>query len=171
MGIEEHDQEGRVLTAEFADYFIVTVYCPNSGEELVRLDYRQRWDAELLKYIQWLDKRKPVILCGDLNVAHTPIDLTHAKPNYNVSAGYTQIEIDGFKQYLNSELVDTFRHFYHNEIKYSYWNNWQQSREKNVGWRIDYFLVSTRYMPHVKEAAIYNDKFGSDHCPVGVMIS
>jgi exodeoxyribonuclease-3 len=170
MGIEEHDQEGRIVTAEYADYFVVTAYCPNSGEELVRLDYRQRWDAEMLKYLQWLDKRKPVILCGDLNVAHQPIDLTHAKANYNVSAGYTQQEIDGFKQYLNSGLVDTYRQLHPNDVKYTYWNNWQQSREKNIGWRIDYFMVSQRYMAKVVTSEIHNDKFGSDHCPISLNI-
>lgn len=170
MGIEEHDQEGRILTAEFADYFVVTAYCPNSGEELVRLDYRQRWDAEFLKYLQWLDKRKPVLACGDLNVAHQPIDLARSKENYNVSAGYTQQEIDGFNRFLDAGFVDTYRLFYPNEVKYTYWNNWMQSREKNIGWRIDYFLASARFMPHVKDASIHNDKFGSDHCPVSVMI-
>lgn len=170
MGIEEHDMEGRTITAEYADYFIVTAYCPNSGEELVRLDYRQKWDKEMLKYLQWLDKRKPVILCGDLNVAHEPIDLTHSKANYNVSAGYTQKEIDGFKQYLNSGFVDTYRQQHPTDVKYTYWNNWQQSREKNIGWRIDYFMVSQRFMPHVKGASIHNDKYGSDHCPVSLII-
>ena len=171
MGIEDHDQEGRIITAEYADYFLVTAYCPNAGEELVRLDYRQRWDAEFLKYLQWLDRRKPVLLCGDLNVAHQPIDLARSKENYNVSAGYTQQEIEGFKRFLDAGFIDTYRHFYPKEIKYTYWNNWQQSREKNIGWRIDYFLASTRFMSHVKDATIYNDKFGSDHCPVSVMIS
>ena len=170
MGIEEHDQEGRIVTAEFADYFVVTAYCPNSGEELVRLDYRQRWDSELLKYLQWLDKRKPVLLCGDLNVAHQPIDLARAKENYNMSSGYTEQEIAGFKRYLDAGLVDTFRHLHPTEVKYSYWNNWQQSREKNIGWRIDYFLVSQRFLPRVTHANIYNDRFGSDHCPVSITV-
>lgn len=170
MGIEEHDQEGRIVTAEFADYFVVTAYCPNSGEGLARLEYRQRWDEEMLKYLRWLDKRKPVLACGDFNVAYQSIDLARPKENYNVSAGYTQQEIDGFKKFLDAGFVDTFRHFHPTEIKYSYWNNWMQAREKNVGWRIDYFLASTRFMSQVKEAAIYNDKFGSDHCPVGVVL-
>ena len=130
----------QVLTAEYADYFIVTAYCPNSGEELVRFDYRQKWDKEF-KYLQWLDKRKPVILCGDLNVAHQPIDLTHSKANYNVSAGYTQQEIDGFKAILEQWLRRYLSSITSKEVKYTYWNNWQQSREKNIGWRIDYFMV------------------------------
>jgi exodeoxyribonuclease III len=171
MDMDEHDQEGRVITAEFADYFLVTAYCPNAGEGLARLDYRQQWDIEFTKYLTWLDKRKPVIVCGDLNVAHQPIDLARAKENYNASAGYTQQEIDGFNRLLNSGFIDSFRHFYPKEIKYSYWNNWQQSREKNIGWRIDYFLVSKRLMPHVNDAGIHNDKFGSDHCPVSMVIT
>jgi len=171
MGIEEYDQEGRIMTAEFADYFVVTAYCPNAGEELARLDYRQRWDVEFLKYLQWLDKRKPVLACGDFNVAHQPIDLARPKENFNVSAGYTQKEIDGFKRFLDEGFADSFRHFYPNEIKYTYWNNWQQSREKNIGWRIDYFLASQRLMPRVKAAEIYNDKLGSDHCPVGIVVA
>lgn len=170
MGIEEFDQEGRIITAEFTDYFVVTAYCPNSGEELVRLDYRQRWDAEFLKYLTWLDKRKPVLACGDFNVAHQSIDLARPKDNYNKSSGYTQQEIDGFQQFLDAGFVDTYRHFQPSEIKYSYWNNWQQSREKNIGWRIDYFLASARLLERVKAAEIYNDKMGSDHCPVGVLM-
>jgi exodeoxyribonuclease-3 len=170
MGIEEHDQEGRIITAEYADYFIVTTYCPNAGEGLARLEYRQQWDFEFAKYLSWLDKRKPLIVCGDLNVAHQPIDLARAKENFNVSAGYTQQEVDGFNRLLTNGFIDTFRQFYPKEIKYTYWNNWQQSREKNIGWRIDYFLVSTRFISNVKDAGIHNDKFGSDHCPVSLMI-
>jgi exodeoxyribonuclease III len=149
---------------------VVTVYCPNSGEELSRLEFRQKWNGEFLKYLQWLDKRKPVLLCGDLNVAHEPIDLARPKDNYNKSAGYTQAEIDDFKKILMFDFVDTFRHFHPTEIKYTYWNNWQQSREKNVGWRIDYFLASKRLMGRVKASEIYNDKMGSDHCPVGLVL-
>ena len=170
MDTEVHDQEGRIITAEYADYFLVTAYCPNSGEGLARLDYREQWDTEFLKYLSWLDKRKPVVACGDLNVAHQPIDLARSKENFNVSAGYTQKEIDGFKRMMEAGFADTYRHFYPKEIKYTYWNNWQQSREKNIGWRIDYFLVSSRYMSHVTGANIHNDKFGSDHCPVSLLI-
>ena len=170
MDIEELDQEGRITTSEYPDYFIVTAYCPNSGDGLARLDYRQQWDAEFLKYLTWLDKRKPVLACGDFNVAHQPIDLARPKENYNIAAGYTQKEIDGFKAFLNAGFVDTYRHFHPKEVKYSYWNNWQQSREKNIGWRIDYFLVSSRFMPRIIGADIHNDKFGSDHCPVDLLI-
>jgi exodeoxyribonuclease-3 len=134
------------------------------------LNYREQWDNEFFNYLTWLDKRKPVLACGDFNVAHQPIDLARAKENFNVSAGYTQKEIDGFNRILKAGFIDTYRHFNPKVIKYTYWNNWQQSREKNIGWRIDYFLVSSRFMSHVTGADIHNDKFGSDHCPVSLLI-
>lgn len=170
MGIDVHDQEGRIVTAEFATYFFVTVYTPNAGEGLARLDYRQTWDDAFREYLVWLNRRKPVIVCGDFNVAHKPIDLAHPKANYNKSAGYTQQEIDGFDKLLNTGLVDTFRHFYPEEVKYSYWNFVTNGRAKNVGWRIDHFLVPQTVMPLVKDAMIYNEYHGSDHCPVGLRI-
>lgn len=170
MGIEEHDQEGRVIAAEFPNYFLVTVYTPNAGEGLARLDYRQTWDVAFRDYLIWLQKRKPVIACGDFNVAHQAIDLANPKPNYNKSAGYTQKEIDGFSALLNAGFVDTFRHFYPNEIKYSYWNFVTNGRAKNVGWRIDHFLAPTGLLPQTKDAMIYNEYHGSDHCPVGLLI-
>ncbi|MBT1685665.1 exodeoxyribonuclease III [Dawidia soli] len=170
MGLEEHDQEGRVIAAEFATYFVVTVYTPNSGEGLARLDYRERWDKEFTEYLQWLSRRKPVIVCGDLNVAHQAIDIARAKENYNKSAGYTQREIDGFTRLLEAGFVDTFRRFYPEQVKYTYWDYVTKAREKNVGWRIDYFLVAESLMDKVKEAAIYNEYLGSDHCPVGIRI-
>ena len=154
IGLEEFDNEGRVITAEFVNYFLVTVYTPNSGEGLARLDYRERWDTEFTNYLQWLKKRKPVIVCGDFNVAHQAIDLARPKENYNKSAGYTQREIDGFTRLLDSGLVDTYRHFYPKEIKYTYWSFVISGREKNVGWRIDHFLVDHRIMPAVKDALI-----------------
>ncbi len=170
IGLEEFDNEGRVITAEFVNYFLVTVYTPNSGEGLARLDYRERWDTEFTNYLQWLKKRKPVIVCGDFNVAHQAIDLARPKENYNKSAGYTQREIDGFTRLLDSGLVDTYRHFYPKEIKYTYWSFVISGREKNVGWRIDHFLVDHRIMPAVKDAMIYDQYHGSDHCPVGLKI-
>lgn len=170
IGYEEYNQEGRVIAAEFDSHFIVTVYTPNAGEGLSRLPYRERWDEEFGAYIAWLRKRKPVIICGDLNVAHQAIDLAHARENYNKSAGYTQKEIDGFSRLLEGGLVDTFRHFYPNEIKYSYWNYYTFARDKNLGWRIDHFLVDTRIMPAIKDAMIYNEYLGSDHCPVGLKL-
>jgi len=170
IGIEEFDQEGRVIAAEFDTHFIVTVYTPNSGEGLARLDYREKWDQEFLAYVLWLRKRKPVILCGDFNVAHQPIDLANPKENYNKSSGYTQQEIDGFSRLLSAGFVDSYRHFHPTEAKYSYWNYYTFGRDKNVGWRIDHFLVDDRMMPAVNEGIIYNEYLGSDHCPVGLKI-
>jgi exodeoxyribonuclease-3 len=170
MGVEEFDQEGRVITAEYLTFFLVTVYTPNSGDGLQRLDYRSRWDREFAYYVSWLNRRKPVIVCGDLNVAHQPIDIANAKANYNKSAGYTQSEIDGFTRLLESGFVDTFRRFYPEEVKYTYWNYVTSARAKNVGWRIDYFLVSEHWIDKVKDAMIFNEYFGSDHCPVGMDI-
>ena len=170
IGLEEHDMEGRVITAEYPTFFLVTVYTPNSGDSLARLDYRETWDAEFSAYLARLKKRKPVIVCGDFNVAHHERDIARPKENYNRSAGYTQREIDGFTRLLETGFVDTFRHFHPEEIKYSYWNYVTFGRDKNVGWRIDHFLVDTRLMPKVKDAFIYNEYLGSDHCPVGVTI-
>jgi exodeoxyribonuclease III len=170
MGIEEFDQEGRVITAEYSNYFLVTVYTPNSGSELARLDYRQTWDDAFRDYLLWLNKRKSVIVCGDFNVAHQPIDLSRPKENYNKSAGYTQQEIYGFTKLLGAGFTDTFRHFYPETQKFSYWNQIFKGREKNVGWRIDHFLVTPKVLPMVKDAMIYNEYYGSDHCPVAVRV-
>ena len=170
MGIEDFDQEGRVITAEYLTYFLVTVYTPNSGSELIRLDYRQSWDDAFRDYLLWLGKRKQVIVCGDFNVAHQPIDLSRPKENYNKSAGYTQIEIDGFSKLMDAGFVDSFRHFYPDTVKFSYWNQIFNGREKNIGWRIDHFLVTQKTLPNVKEAMIYNEYFGSDHCPVAIKL-
>jgi exodeoxyribonuclease III len=170
MGVEEHDQEGRVMTAEFEKFFLVTVYTPNAGEGLKRLEYRQKWDDEFRNYLLGLNAKKPVVLCGDLNVAHQPIDITRAKENYNKSAGYTQVEIDGFTKLLGSGFVDTFRRFYPEEIKYTYWNYLFNARSRNVGWRIDYFVVSESIIGNVKDAMIYNEFHGSDHCPVAIKL-
>jgi exodeoxyribonuclease-3 len=170
MNVEEHDQEGRVMTAEFADFYLVTVYVPNAGEGLKRLDYRERWDDDFRKYLVSLKDKKPVIVCGDLNVAHQPIDIARAKENYNRSAGYTQKEIDGFTKLLESGFVDTYRRFYPGEIKYTYWNVMFNSRARNVGWRIDYFLVTDAIIGKVKDSMIYDQILGSDHCPVGIKI-
>jgi exodeoxyribonuclease-3 len=170
MGQEEHDQEGRVITAEYPTFFLVTVYTPNAGEGLARLDYRERWDKEFREYVNWLTRRKPVITCGDFNVAHQAIDIARPKENYNKSAGYTQREIDGFTRLLESGFIDTFRRFYPEQVKYTYWNYLFSARTKNVGWRIDYFLVSESLIDKVKDAAIYNQYLGSDHCPVALQI-
>lgn len=170
IGIEEFDQEGRVIAAEFSNYFVVTVYTPNSGSELARLDYRQTWDDAFREYLLWLNRRKPVIVCGDFNVAHQPIDLSRPKENYNKSAGYMQQEIDGFSKLLDAGFTDTFRHLYPDTVKFSYWNQVIFGREKNIGWRIDHFLTPPKLLPLVKDALIYNEYHGSDHCPVGLKI-
>ncbi len=168
LGIEEHDQEGRSIIAEYEDFILVNCYVPNSGSELARLDYREKWDADLLDFLKNLEKKKPVVFCGDLNVAHKAIDLANPKSNYNKSAGFTQREINGIENLLNAGFVDTFRHFYPEMVKYSWWSARFNSRAKNVGWRIDYFLVSPAITTRLKDAFILNDVMGSDHCPVGI---
>lgn len=170
MNIEEHDQEGRVITAEYEKFFLITVYAPNSGEGLKRLDYREKWDTEFRNYVAGLNKIKPVIIAGDLNVAHKEIDIARAKENYNKSAGYTQREIDSFDKLLNLGLTDSFRHLHPEDIKYTYWNQLFNARARNRGWRIDYFLVGNSIMSQVKEALIYNEYLGSDHCPVALIL-
>ena len=170
IGMEEHDQEGRVITAEYDTFFLTTVYTPNSGDGLARLCLPGTWDKDFREYVSWLGRRKPVIICGDLNVAHQPIDIARPKENYNKSAGYTQLEIDGFTRLLETGLVDTFRRFYPEEVKYTYWNYVTNARAKNTGWRIDYFLVSESIADKAKDAMIYNEYLGSDHCPVGLKI-
>jgi len=171
MGIDEHDQEGRVLCAEFEQFYLVTVYTPNSGSELKRLDYRQQWDADFLTYLKKLEERKPVVVCGDLNVAHTAIDLARPKANYNKSAGFTQREIDGLDNLVKAGFVDTFRHIYPDTVKYSWWSYRAGARGKNVGWRIDYFLTSPILTDKLQNAEIYNDIHGSDHCPVALTLA
>lgn len=166
MGIEEHDNEGRVIAAEYDGFFLVTVYTPNSGSELKRLSYRQQWDADFLKYLKNLEAIKPVVVCGDLNVAHQDIDLARPKPNYNKSAGYMQEEIDGMNNYINAAFIDTFRHQNPETAKYSWWSYRAGARAKNVGWRIDYFLVSDSLKDRIEHSDILTDVMGSDHCPV-----
>ncbi|WP_411992215.1 exodeoxyribonuclease III [Agarivorans sp. DSG3-1] len=171
MGIEEHDQEGRVIAAEYEQFILVTVYTPNSGSELKRLEYRQQWDADFLVYLKGLEARKPVFVCGDLNVAHKDIDLARPKPNYNKSAGYTQAEIDGIDNLTAAGFVDTFRLKKQDEVKYSWWSYRAGARGRNIGWRIDYFLVSEAFADKVSDADILNDVMGSDHCPVQVDVA
>lgn len=166
IGQEEHDQEGRVITAEYDTFYLVTVYTPNSGSELKRLPYRQTWDAAFLVYLQSLEATKPVVVCGDLNVANKDIDLARPKANYNKSAGYMQQEIDGIENLIGAGFIDTFRYVKPNEVKYSWWSYRAGARTKNVGWRIDYFLTSTGLKPNIVDAEIYNEVMGSDHCPV-----
>lgn len=170
MGVAEHDREGRVLVVEFEHFFLLNVYVPNSGEALARLDYRQDWDREFLAYLQQLQSKKPLIACGDFNVAHREIDIARPKPNYNKSSGYTQVEIDGFSRFLEAGLVDTFRYFHPDTVAYSWWSFRAGARARNVGWRIDYVLTSRALVDNVKEAFIRPDITGSDHCPVGIEI-
>lgn len=169
IGIEEHDNEGRVLCAEYENFYLITVYVPNSGSDLRRLAYRQTWDLAFFNYLKNLESQKPVLVCGDLNVAHRPIDLTHPKANYNKYAGYMQEEIDGMDRFVGNGLVDSFRHFYPEKTgAYSWWSYRAGARAKNVGWRIDYFLVSERFVPQIKSVSILSEIMGSDHCPVAI---
>ena len=169
IGIEEHDQEGRVLCIELEKFYLVNVYVPNSGSELKRLAYRQSWDIAFFNYLKDLEKKKPVVVCGDFNVAHKSIDLARPKANYNKSAGYMQEEIDGMDRFTGGGLVDTFRHFHPDKTDvYSWWSYRAGARSKNVGWRIDYFLVSDSFLSSVKSADILMDITGSDHCPVQI---
>lgn len=170
IGIAEHDTEGRVVCAEYSTYFVVSVYVPNSGSELLRLGYRQSWDADFLTYLKKLEAIKPVVVCGDFNVAHQAIDLARPKENFNKAAGYMQEEIDGMNQFVQNGLIDTFRSLNPDLVTYSWWSYRAGAREKNVGWRIDYFLVSQSFLPQVKESFILTDVFGSDHCPVGIQL-
>ncbi len=168
-GIEGDDQ-GRVITVEFEDYYLVNVYTPNSKRGLVGLDRREKWDKDFLKFIADLEKKKPVIFCGDLNVAHTEIDLANPKPNYNKNAGFTQKEIDGLERYFKAGFVDSFREFNTEPGQYTWWSYMFNARAKNVGWRIDYFLVSKKLRSKLKDAFILPDVMGSDHCPVGIVL-
>ena len=169
IGIDEHDKEGRVITATFADHIVVNTYVPNSGEGMKRLGYRKQWDVALREHLVNLASgKRPVIFTGDLNVAHQPIDIARPKANYNKTSGYTQTEIDGMSALLDAGFIDTFRTMYPEVVKYSWWSQRFGAREKNVGWRIDYVLVNKAFAPKVKEAFILNDVMGSDHCPVGI---
>ena len=172
IGLAEFDKEGRVLCLEFQDFFLVNVYVPNSGNELKRLNYRQEWDLAFFNYLKKLEEVKPVIVCGDFNVAHRDIDLARPKPNYNKSAGYMQEEIDGMDRYTGGGFVDVFRHYNPDtEGAYSWWSYRAGARGKNVGWRIDYFLLSSSFLPAVRSASILNEVMGSDHCPVQMKLT
>lgn len=170
LGIDEHDHEGRVITLEMADFFLVTVYTPNSQDGLRRLDYRMKWEDDFLSYIKGLDARKPVIVCGDLNVAHEEIDLKNPKTNRK-NAGFTDEERNKMTRWLGNGFTDTFRYFYPTEEGiYSWWSYRFKAREKNAGWRIDYFIVSNRLTDRLEGAKIHTEIFGSDHCPVELTI-
>ena len=170
IGIEEHDKEGRVITLEFDNFYMIDIYTPNSKRELERLEYRQVWEDEIRKYLLKLKKEKPVIMCGDLNVAHKEIDLKNPKTNRG-NAGFTDEEREKMTELLNAGFIDTFRLLYPDkENAYSWWSYMGRAREKNVGWRIDYFIVSEDIKDKIKETMIYPEILGSDHCPVGLEI-
>lgn len=166
LGIDQHDHEGRVITLEMPEFYLVNVYTPNSQDGLKRLDYRMTWDDDFREYLSRLDQNKPVIVCGDMNVAHEEIDLKNPKTNRK-NAGFTDEEREKFTELLSAGFTDTFRHFYpEREGAYSWWSYRFHAREKNAGWRIDYFIVSNRLTDKIKSASIHNEIFGSDHCPV-----
>lgn len=165
MGVEEHDHEGRVITLEYEKFYLITVYTPNSQTELRRLDYRMTWEADFRKFLKNLDAKKPVIVCGDMNVAHEEIDIKNPKGNRK-NAGFTDEEREKMTELLNDGFTDTFRYKYPEQVTYSWWSYRFKAREKNAGWRIDYFLVSDRLQANIADAKIHTDIMGSDHCPV-----
>ncbi len=169
LGRPEHDREGRVLTAEFLDFYLVNVYVPNSQRALTRLAYRQQWDRDFLRFLQQLERRKPVIVCGDLNVAHTELDLANPKANVG-NHGFTPEERAGFDAFVRAGFVDTFREFEKGGGHYTWWSQMPGVRARNIGWRIDYFLISAALRPRLKSAFIRSEVLGSDHCPVGIEI-
>ena len=170
IGIEEHDKEGRVITLEFEDFYMVTIYTPNAKRGLERLDYRQIWEDEIRKYLLKLDKKKPVVMCGDLNVAHEEIDLKNPKSNRG-NAGFTDEERQKMTELLDAGFVDSFRYLYPDKTdSYTWWSYMGRAREKNIGWRIDYFITSKSIEKDIEDAIIYPDVLGSDHCPVGLIL-
>ena len=169
VGITEHDREGRVLAAEYADFFLVNVYVPNAKRDLSRLTYRQKWDADFLRYLKKLERKKPVIFCGDFNVAHTEIDLANPKANIH-NHGFTPEERAGFSAFVRAGFVDTFREFEPGGGHYTWWSQMGGARARNIGWRLDYFLISAALRPRLKSAFIRHKIEGSDHCPVGIEI-
>ena len=169
IDIEEHDKEGRVITLEFEKFFMVTVYTPNAKRDLERLEYRVKWEEDFRNYLESLRKIKPVIFCGDLNVAHKELDVKNDKANRG-QAGFTDEERREFNNLLDLKYIDTFRKFYPDEERFTWWSYFGKAREKNVGWRIDYFIVSDELEKNLKDARIYDEIMGSDHCPVGIEI-
>ena len=169
IDIDEHDHEGRVITLEMDDFYLVTVYTPNSQDGLRRLEYRMKWEDDFQAYLHKLDEKKPVIVCGDMNVAHQEIDLKNPKTNHK-NAGFTDEEREKMTQLLNNGFVDTFRSLYPEQVTYSWWSYRFRAREKNTGWRIDYFLISERLRERLEDAKIHTDMMGSDHCPVEIVL-
>ncbi|MCK6562203.1 exodeoxyribonuclease III [candidate division KSB1 bacterium] len=170
LGVDEHDREGRVLTTEFADFFLVNVYTPNAKRDLSRLEYRVQWDADFLKFLKRLERKKPVIFCGDLNVAHTEIDLANPKANVG-NHGFTPEERAGFDNFVKHGFVDSFREFHREGGHYTWWSQIGNARSRNVGWRIDYFCISAVLRPRLQKAFILPEVTGSDHCPVGIVLA
>lgn len=169
MGIEEHDKEGRIITLEYDKFYLVTVYTPNAKNDLSRLEYRMKWEDDFKSYLKMLELTKPVIVCGDLNVAHNEIDIKNAKSNRG-SAGFTDEERDKFSKLLEAGFIDTFRYLYPEKIKYSWWSYMGHARENNTGWRIDYFVVSNNFIDKVNDSIIHDHILGSDHCPIEIDI-
>lgn len=169
IDIDEHDHEGRVITLEMDDFYLVTVYTPNSQDELRRLEYRMKWEDDFQAYLHKLDEKKPVIVCGDMNVAHQEIDLKNPKTNRK-NAGFTDEEREKMTQLLSNGFIDTFRTLYPEQVTYSWWSYRFRAREKNTGWRIDYFLISERLKDHLEDAKIHTEIMGSDHCPVEIIL-
>lgn len=167
IGMDEHDHEGRVITLEMDDFYLVTVYTPNSQDGLRRLDYRMKWEKDFQDYLHWLDEKKPVVVCGDMNVAHEEIDIKNPKTNRR-NAGFTDEEREKMTQLLDSGFIDTFRTLYPEQVTYSWWSYRFRARERNTGWRIDYFLISERLRDRLEDAKIHTEIMGSDHCPVEV---
>ena len=170
LGIEEHDQEGRIITLEYDKFYLVCCYTPNSKRELERLDYRMIWEDEMLKYFKKLEETKPVIYCGDLNVAHCEIDIKNPATNHH-SAGFTDEERNKFSVLLSNGFIDTYRYLYPEKVEYSWWSYMRQAREKNIGWRIDYFVVSEALKDYISDAKIHTEVLGSDHCPIELDIN
>ena len=170
IGIEEHDHEGRVITLEFEDFYFITVYVPNSQRELTRLDYRQKWEEDFRSYILGLESKKPVIYCGDLNVAHKEIDLKNPGPNRG-NAGFSDEERGKMTELLGAGFTDTFRYKYPDTVTYSWWSYRMKARERNAGWRIDYFIVSDRLRDKIEDSQILTEVYGSDHCPVSIIMN
>lgn len=165
LGIEEHDQEGRIITLEYPDFYFICCYTPNSKRELERLEYRMVWEDEIRKYMKKLEEKKPIVYCGDLNVAHEEIDIKNPKTNHR-SAGFTDEERNKFTELLNAGFIDTYRHLNPEKVEYSWWSYMRQAREKNIGWRIDYFVTSKSLENNIKDAKIHTQVLGSDHCPI-----
>ena len=170
MGIAEFDIEGRIIVSEYDTFQLLNVYTPNAGQGLKRLDFKKQWNTAFLAFTKKLDKEKPLIICGDLNVAHQPIDLKNDKSNYNKTAGYTQVEIDGITAQLKAGFVDAYRYLYPDMIAYTYWSYRFKARERNTGWRIDYFLVSKKLINTISDVQILSQYLGSDHCPVSLYL-